>query len=347
MRTRLMGSQEHDAEEKKVQWSLRPRTLAEYIGQPGIVENLSICLRAAKMRDEPLDHVLLYGPPGLGKTTLAHIIAAEMNSKIICTSGPAIERTGDLMGILTNLEEKDVLFIDEIHRLSRVVEEFLYPAMEDFQVDFIIDRGAFARTIKVPLKRFTLIGATTRAGALSSALRERFGIYYHFDFYSEADLTKIVTRSASLINVPITPESARMMAARSRGTPRIANRLLHRVRDYAQVLGDGSITPEMVEKGLQMEGVDHLGLDEMDRKYLRAIVEVYKGGPVGIDAIAATLNEDVQTLEDMVEPYLLKMGFITRTPAGRKATAAAWQHLGLSREEPGDRQQRLFEGFSD
>lgn len=341
MRTRLMGPHDGDSEEKQVQWSLRPRNLKEYIGQPRVVENLSISLQAARLRNESLDHVLLYGPPGLGKTTLAHIISAEMESKIICTSGPAVERTGDLMGILTNIEEKDVLFIDEIHRLSRVVEEFLYSAMEDFQVDFIIDRGAFAKTVKVPLKRFTLIGATTRAGALSSPLRERFGIFYHLDFYSEDDLASIIARSASLLRVPITPKAARKMASRSRGTPRIANRLLHRVRDYAQVRGDGRITPDIVDAALEMEGVDHIGLDNIDRKYLNTIINVYKGGPVGIDAIAATLNEDTGTLEDMVEPYLLKIGFVARLPSGRKATTAAWHHLGYN-QPADDLQPKLY-----
>jgi len=328
-RLRLVGPEEQDRDEQSFQWSLRPSFLKDYIGQKVVVENLSIALEAARRRGEPMDHVLLYGPPGLGKTTLAHIIAQEMGTRIVSTSGPAIERTGDLMGILTNLNTGDILFIDEIHRLSRVVEEFIYPAMEDFQVDFIVDKGAFAKTIKVPLKRFTLVGATTRAGALSAPLRERFGLFYHLDFYQEEELATILRRSAQILKVELEDGAALETARRSRGTPRIANRLLKRIRDYALVRGDGRATLTMAREALSREGIDELGLDPQDRLYLRTIIEVYKGGPVGIEAIAATLNEEVDTLVDMVEPFLLKIGFVIRTPSGRRATEKAYRHLGL------------------
>jgi len=322
--------------------SLRPKSFDEYIGQAQVVENLRIAIDAAKRRGEPLDHVLFYGPPGLGKTTLAMLIARELGAAIRPTSGPTLEKPKDLVGILTSLEENNVLFIDEIHRLGSVVEEFLYPAMEDFQIDFVVDRGAYAKTIKLPLKRFTLIGATTRAGMLSAPLRERFGILHHLDYYDVSDLEKIVTRSASVLGVPIDRGGTHAIASRSRGTPRIANRLLRRVRDYAEVRADGTITTAIAEEALDREGVDTAGFDRLDRAFLRTIVEQYHGGPVGIAAIAATLTEDAETLEDVVEPYLLKMGFVIRTASGRKATPAAYQHLGVINTSDTSRQQRLL-----
>ena len=316
-------------DEKRHLWNLRPRTLDEYIGQSSVVENLRIALTAAKNRQEPLEHVLLHGAPGLGKTTLAHIIASEMGASIIGTSGPALEKPKDVMGILSGLEVGDVLFIDEIHRLSRVIEEFLYSAMEDFQVDFVLDKGAYAKTIKVPLKRFTLVGATTRAGMLSAPLRDRFGIFVHMDYYSVEELQRIVRRSAGLLKVKTDADGAGEIACRSRGTPRVANRLLRRVRDYAEVEGDGTITREIADIALKREMVDEMGLDKLDRAFLRTIIEFYNGGPVGIEALSATLNEETDTLVDMVEPYLLKIGFLNRTPSGRKATRLASEHLGL------------------
>ena len=335
---RFITGEQFSEEEKRVENTLRPATIDEYVGQKNIVEKLSISLEAARRRKEPLEHTLLHGPPGLGKTTLAHIISHEMGSKIVVTSGPALERPGDLIGILTNLEESDVLFIDEIHRLPKVVEEFLYPAMEDFKIDFIVDKGAFAKTIAIPLKRFTLIGATTRAGLLTSPLRERFGLFYHLDLYPVDELDTIVKRSAGILSVPIIKDASEQIARRSRGTPRIANRLLKRVRDYAQVRGDGSVTLDIVDKALTMEGIDELGLDELDHKLLRTIIKVYKGGPVGVEALAATLNMERDTIEDMVEPYLLHIGFVTRTRSGRVATEPAFAHIkasssGLSRQE--------------
>ncbi len=313
--------------------SLRPKTLDECIGQTKVVEGLRISVQAALERTESLDHVLLHGPPGLGKTTLANVIAHEMGANIVTTSGPALERGGDLMGILTNLQPKDVLFIDEIHRLSRAVEEFLYPAMEDFCVNFVIEKGAHARTLRYQLRPFTLVGATTRAGLLSSPLRERFGIFHHLDFFSVEDLVLVVKRSASILGIATTEEGAATIAGRSRGTPRIANRLLRRVRDYAQVRADGMITTDVAVEALEFEGVDDRGLDALDRDLLRTIATVYGGGPVGVEAVAATLNEEAQTLEEVVEPYLLKIGFLTRTPAGRRITPAALDHLGLTLPE--------------
>ncbi len=321
--------------------SLRPRSFDEYVGQTNVVENLKIAIDAARKRGEPLEHVLFYGPPGLGKTTLAALIARDMGRSLRPTSGPTLEKPKDLVGILTSLEEGDILFIDEIHRLGRVVEEFLYPAMEDYQIDFVVDRGAYAKTIKLPLKRFTLVGATTRAGMLSAPLRERFGIMHHLDYYSVSELEAIVLRSSSVLGVPIEPEGAKTIAARSRGTPRIANRLLRRVRDYAEVRAEGHITREVADEALRREGVDALGLDRLDRAFLRTIVEQYGGGPVGIAAIAATLTEDAETLEDVVEPYLLKRGFVMRTASGRKATAEAYAHLG-AKGAPSPAQERLL-----
>ena len=310
-------------------WNLRPRTLEEYIGQLSVVDNLRIAITAAQNRREPLEHILLHGAPGLGKTTLAHIIAAEMSANIISTSGPALEKPKDMMGVLSSLDVGDVLFIDEIHRLSRVIEEFLYSAMEDFQVDFILDKGAYAKTIKAPLKRFTLVGATTRAGMLSAPLRDRFGIFCHMDYYSADELTRVVQRSAKLLKIKIESKGAKEIARRARGTPRIANRLLRRVRDYAEVESDGTITCEIADTALKREMVDEVGLDKLDRAFLRTIIEFYQGGPVGIEALSATLNEESDTLVDMVEPYLLKIGFLNRTSSGRKATGAACEHLKL------------------
>jgi holliday junction DNA helicase RuvB len=321
--------------------SLRPRSFDEYVGQERVVENLRISIDAAKRRDEPLEHVLFYGPPGLGKTTLAGLIARELGANFRPTSGPTLEKPKDLVGILTSLERGDVFFVDEIHRLSRVVEEFLYPAMEDFQIDFVVERGAYAKTLKLPLRRFTLVGATTRAGMLTAPLRERFGIVHHLGYYEVAELERIVRRSANVLGVPIDAEAARTIAARSRGTPRVANRLLRRIRDFAEVRADGRITPAIADEALQREGVDSVGLDRLDRAFLRTIVEQYRGGPAGIAAIAATLTEDAETLEDVVEPYLLKEGFVTRTASGRRATAQAYSHLGVVHGAP-PAQERLL-----
>jgi Holliday junction DNA helicase RuvB len=328
-RERIVSGDQFGPDEDLTQFSLRPKSLAEYIGQHELRGKLEVLIQAAKGRGEPVEHLLLYGPPGLGKTTLAHIIAHEMDSKIISTSGPALQRAGDLMGILTNLDQGDILFIDEIHRLSSVIEEFIYPAMEDFKVDFVVDKGAFAKVINVPLKRFTLIGATTRAGMLTAPLRDRFGLYYHLDFYPPEELQEIVLRSASLLDIKIEKEAATVIAGRSRGTPRISNRLLRRVRDYAAVKGDGTVGADIAVVALDKEGVDSAGLDAFDRKLLETIIQYYNGGPVGIEALGATLNEEVDTLVDMVEPFLLKIGFIQRTKRGRVASASAANHLGL------------------
>ncbi len=336
---RIVTTKPLSEEEERFNQTLRPARLDGYIGQREVVEKLEISIQAARERGEPLDHVLFHGPPGLGKTTLANIIANEMGTRLVTSSGPALIRPGDLMGILTNLEEGDILFIDEIHRLNTTVEEFIYRPIEDFHVDFVVDKGAFAKTISLPLKRFTLIGATTRAGFLSAPLRERFGIFHHLDFYPPEDIDKIVRRSARLLDVPMDDEAGSMLAHRSRGTPRIANRLLRRVRDYAQVKGDGRITPEMARAALELEGIDDVGLDALDRKFLRVIIKYYEGGPVGIEALAATLSEESDTLEEVVEPYLLKIGFLNRTRKGRKVTERAWGHLGLER---GNKQGRLF-----
>ncbi len=328
-RERLITGEPSNPEEEQFTWSLRPKTLNEYIGQKDIVEKLSISLEAAKTREEPQEHMLLHGPPGLGKTTLAHIISQEMKAKLITSSGPSLTRIADLMGILTNLDSGDIFFIDEIHRLPKAVEEFIYPAMEDFKVDFVIDKGPFSKVINVPLKRFTIVGATTRVGLLSSPFRDRFGITYHLDFYPERDMYDIVLRSAKLLEVSIDSEGAKIIASRSRGTPRIANRLLRRVRDYTTVKGDGTISGEIAEKSLDMEGVDSAGLDSLDRKFLSVIIDYYNGGPVGIEAVAATLSEEVNTLEELVEPYLLKTGFLMRTKRGRTVGREAYKHLGL------------------
>lgn len=337
---RVVDSKDTTLEDEVYGASLRPRSFDEYVGQERIVENLRISIDAAKGRGEPLEHVLFYGPPGLGKTTLAGLIARELGANFRPTSGPTLEKPKDLVGILTSLEDGDVFFVDEIHRLGRVVEEFLYPAMEDFQIDFVVDRGAYAKTLKLPLRRFTLIGATTRAGMLTAPLRERFGIVQHLDYYPPAELERIVRRSASVLGVPIEADASRTIASRSRGTPRIANRLLRRVRDFAEVRSDGRITDAIACEALRREGVDELGLDRLDRAFLRTIVEQYRGGPAGIAAIAATLTEDAETLEDVVEPFLLKEGFVTRTASGRRATALAHAHLGVVNAAPA--QERLL-----
>jgi len=336
------GSTPEVAEDEQFIRSLRPRTLDQCIGQTRVVDGLRISLQAARERGEALDHVLLHGPPGLGKTTFANVIAAEMASGIVTTSGPAVERGGDLMGILTNLNRGDVLFIDEIHRLPRAVEEFLYPAMEDFCVNFTIEKGAHARTLRYTLKPFTLVGATTRAGLLSSPLRERFGITHHLDFYPVEDLAQVVTRSASILGIAITADGAEEIARRARGTPRIANRLLRRARDYAQVRGPGRITLDLAREALEFEGVDPLGLTAQDRDLLRTVIQVYGGGPVGIEALAATLNEETDSLVEVVEPFLLKIGFLTRTQAGRRVTAQACEHLGVPAPDRGQRGQGIL-----
>ena len=312
------------------EYSLRPKLLREYIGQEKAKGNLEVFIQAAKMRGEPLDHVLLHGPPGLGKTTLSCIIANEMGVNVRITSGPAIEKPGDLAALLTNLNENDILFVDEIHRLNRSVEEILYPAMEDYAIDIIIGKGPSANSIRLDLPKFTLIGATTRAGQLSAPLRDRFGVTLRLELYTPEELALIVTRSAGILDAAIEPEGAMEIAARSRGTPRIANRMLRRVRDFAQVIGDGVITKELADKALTSLEVDHLGLDQIDRRMLRAIIEHYGGGPVGLDTLAATINEESVTLEDVYEPYLMQLGFLTRTPRGRCVTAKAYSHLGLA-----------------
>lgn len=328
--SRIINPELENNTEDKLETSLRPKTLAEYIGQKKVKENLKIFIEAAKQRNEPLDHVLLYGPPGLGKTTLSNIISNEMNSNIRITSGPAIEKPGDLAALLTNLSEFDVLFIDEIHRLNKSVEEILYPALEDFSLDIIIGKGPSARSIRLDLPKFTLIGATTRAGSLTTPLRDRFGIVHKLDLYTVEDLTTIVKRSAIILKIDIDNEAAVEIAKRSRGTPRIANRLLKRIRDYASVLGDGNINVEIARIAMQKLEIDNLGLDEVDRRMLHTIITKYGGGPVGIDTIATTLGEEVETIEDVYEPYLIQIGFISRTPRGRVALPEAYVHLGLS-----------------
>ena len=343
-RERIISQQSGGAEEDRLNESLRPERLDDVIGQKQVTDQLRIALEAARGRSEPMEHVLLAGPPGLGKTTLAHVIAREMDATIRVTSGPAITKPGDLMHWLTEMKRGDILFIDEIHRLSRTVEEFLYSAMEDFRVDFTIDSGVSGRTINIALRPFTLIGATTRSGLLTAAMRDRFGIQFHFDFYSKEDLTEILRRSAKKLKVPADDAALETIAGRARGTPRVANRLLKRARDYAQVRADGRLTPDVVDRALTILGIDHLGLDDLDRSLLTALIRTYKGGPAGIEALAATLGQERDTLEDGVEPYLLQIGFIIRTRQGRVATQAAYQPLKIPFTlSPPTQQGGLFE----
>ena len=331
-----------NADEGTLERSLRPRVLDEYIGQERVVENLRVFLEAAKARSEPLDHTLLYGPPGLGKTTLANVIAAEMGVSIKTTSGPVIERPGDLAAILTNLRQGDILFVDEVHRLSHVVEEVLYPAMEDFALDIVIGKGPAARSIRLNLPHFTLIGATTRIALMTSPLRDRFGVMYRLDFYSLEAMREIVSRSATILDVAIDEGGCNEIASRSRGTPRVANRLLKRVRDYAQVRGDGAITAKVARAALAMLEVDDLGLDSSDRRVLRTVIEKFDGGPVGLDTIAAALSEDADTIMDVYEPYLLQLGFLDRTARGRVATRRAYEHLRIPDNREENAQASLF-----
>jgi len=331
-RERIITSEAVGPEEAQANVALRPRKLDEIIGQREILEQLHIAMAAARRRNEPLEHILLDGPPGLGKTTLAHVIGNEMGvgERIRVTSGPAIVKQADLMSTLTNLETGDILFIDEVHRLAKVVEEFLYPAMEDFKVDYTIESGLGGRTVNLRLNRFTLIGATTRAGMLTAAMRDRFGLRFHLDFYTTEDLTEILRRSAHRLELKADADALQMLAARSRGTPRIANRLLRRARDYAQVRSDGSLTGKVVNAALEIQQIDDLGLDELDRSFLSSLIRVYNGGPAGIEALAATMGQERDTLEDVVEPFLLQIGFVIRTRQGRCATPAAYRHLGMN-----------------
>ena len=340
---RLISAAPVSPQEEAFERALRPKALDEYIGQQKIRGQLEIFIEAARRRKEPLDHVLLFGPPGLGKTTLAHIIAREMGVSLRHTSGPVLERAGDLAAILTNLQPNDVLFIDEIHRLSPVVEEILYPALEDFQIDIMIGEGPAARSVKLDLPPFTLIGATTRAGMLTNPLRDRFGIVARLEFYTNEELTQIVQRSARLLEIEVAPEGAREIAGRSRATPRISNRLLRRVRDYAEVKADGKVTREVADAALKMLDVDALGLDVMDRKLLLAVIEKFAGGPVGIDNLAAAISEERDTIEDVLEPYLIQQGYLQRTPRGRMATVTAYRHFGLA-EPRGSGNADLWDG---
>lgn len=326
---KIISPELENYDEEKVEKSLRPKTLSEYIGQDKVKENMKVYIEAAKKRGEPLDHVLLYGPPGLGKTTLSNIISNEMNSNIKITSGPAITKPGDLAALLTNLSEFDVLFIDEIHRLNKSVEEILYPALEDYTLDIIIGKGPSARSIRLDLPKFTLIGATTKAGSLTTPLRDRFGIVSRLELYTVEQLEEIVTRSADILEICIDKQAANEIARRSRGTPRIANRILRRVRDYAAVLGNGTITLQIAKIALNKLEIDDLGLDEIDRKMLQTIIITYGGGPVGLETLAATIGEEVDTIEDVYEPYLIQIGFISRTPRGRIALPDAYKHLEI------------------
>ena len=326
---RIIDPENRESGEEKYDLALRPKLIKECIGQEKLIEKIMIALTAARQRKEPMEHTLLHGPPGLGKTTIAHVIANEMGTALKTTSGPALTRPGDLMGILTNLQRGDVLFIDEIHRLSATVEEFIYPAMEDFRVDFTVDSGMHAKTINIPLQPFTLIGATTRAGLISAPMRARFGIQHHLEFWPESDLIKCLQRSANMMQVDFNQDSLGIIAGCSRGTPRVANRLLRRVRDYSQVHCNGKVTSDAANHTLRIEEIDQVGLDNLDRAYLSTLIGTYAGGPAGIEAIAATLGEERDTLEDVVEPYLLQQGFVARTRQGRMATEAAYKHLGM------------------
>ena len=326
---RILSNEYDSLQDAEVENNLRPKVLEDYIGQEQIKSNLKVYIESAKLRGEPLDHVLLYGPPGLGKTTLSGIIANEMGVNIRTTSGPAIEKPGDLASLLTNLADGDVLFIDEIHRLSRAVEEILYPAMEDYAIDIIIGKGPSARSIRLPIPKFTLIGATTRAGQLTTPLRDRFGVLFRLELYTTDELATIVKRSASILEINITDDGAKAIASRSRGTPRIANRLLKRVRDFALIKGNGTITPEIAKYALESLEIDELGLDNIDRRMLESIIKFYGGGPVGLETLAATIGEEAITIEDVYEPYLMQIGFLARTPRGRCATRLAYDHLGL------------------
>ncbi len=342
-RQRIVSPESQGPDEDRSSLALRPTRLEEVIGQADLCEKLTIAIQAARQRKEPLEHLLFHGPPGLGKTTLAHVVAAEMEAGIKTTSGPALTRPADLVGILTNLQAGDVLFIDEVHRLGPVVEEFIYPAMEDFRIDITVDRGSFARTINVPLQAFTMIGATTRAGFLSAPLRERFGIFHHFAFYPEGDLVEVARRAARLLEVEAEEAALGEIARRSRGTPRVCIRLMRRVRDFAQVKADGRITSDIASRALEMEAVDEGGLDALDRKFLHTLIGTYEGGPAGIEALAATLNEEVDTLVDMVEPYLLKIGYVARTRQGRVATPPAYDHLGMKPPKGGNKGKQTGE----
>ena len=329
-RERIVSGETRGPEEQRANYALRPRWFADYVGQPALLRKLRIAVEAAKGRSEPVDHALFHGPPGLGKTTLAHVIANEIGTRVHVTTGPALTKPADLAGILNGVGERDVLFIDEIHRLSKVVEEYLYSAMEDFKIDITLDSGTHARVMTMPLQPFTLVGATTRLGLLTAPMRSRFGLQEHLEFYSPHELQTILVANAGQLSVEYEAEALTELARRSRGTPRVANRLFRRVRDFAAVEGDGQITLDMARRSLELEAVDAAGLDEQDRTLLRTIIEVYDGGPVGIEAVAATMGEERDTLEDVVEPFLLQQGFLTRTRQGRRVTARAWSHLGLT-----------------
>ena len=333
-RDRIVGPDSIGVEEEKFNYALRPQRFAQYVGQESLIRKLRIAVEAARSRKEPVDHTLLHGPPGLGKTTLAHVVANEVGSRLHVTNGPALTKGADLVGILTKLDLGDVLFIDEIHRLSAIVEEYLYPAMEDFKVDVTLDQGAHARTVTIPVKPFTLIGATTRIGLLTGPMRGRFGINEHIEFYSPEALHEILQANAKQLKLQAAPEALWELARRSRGTPRVANRLLRRVRDFAAVEGDGRVTLSITQGALELAGIDARGLDEQDRTFLRTVIDVYDGGPVGIEAVAATMGEERDTLEDVIEPFLLQIDFVTRTRQGRRATKLACEHLGLKFKPP-------------